>query len=58
MNAIRFVDLTIAGDDLDWPAGPWRPWLSLQATGSTLGQRICRVAVLGGSPHQLTLSQS
>jgi len=43
---------------LDWPAGPCRPWLSHQATGSTLGQRICRVAVPGGSQHQLTLRQS
>jgi hypothetical protein len=38
-NAIRLVDLAIEGDGLDWPASPCRPWLSLQATGSTLGQR-------------------
>jgi hypothetical protein len=38
-NAILLVDLTIAGDGLDCPAGPCRPWLSRQATGSTLGQR-------------------
>ena len=38
-NAIRSVDLAIAGDGLDWPAGPCRPWLSRQATVSTLGQR-------------------
>jgi len=38
-NAIRFVDLAIAGDGLDWPAVLCRPWLSRQATGSTLGQR-------------------
>ena len=37
-NAIRFVDLALAGDSLDWPAVPCRPWLSRQATGSTLGQ--------------------
>jgi len=37
-NAIRFVDLAIAGDSLDWPAVPFCPWLSRQATGSTLGQ--------------------
>jgi hypothetical protein len=37
-NAIRFVDLAIAGDGLEWPAGPCRPWVSPQATGSTLGQ--------------------
>jgi len=39
LNDIRFVDLAVAGDGLDWPAGPCRPWLSLQVTGSTLGQR-------------------
>jgi hypothetical protein len=38
-NAIRLVDLAITGDGLDWPAGPCRPWLSHQATESTLGQR-------------------
>jgi hypothetical protein len=37
--AIRFVDLVIAGDGLDWPAGSFRPWLTPKATGSTLGQR-------------------
>ena len=37
-NAIHLVDLAIAGDGLDWPAGPCRPWLSRQATGSTLVQ--------------------
>jgi len=36
-NAIRLVDLAIAGDGLDWPAVPCRPCLSRQATGSTLG---------------------
>jgi len=25
-NAIRFVDLVIEGDGLDWPAVPCRPW--------------------------------
>jgi len=49
-NAIRLVD---------WPAVPCRPWLSRHATGQpSVSFRICRVAVLGGSPHQLTLSQS
>jgi hypothetical protein len=38
LNAIHFVDLAIAGDGLDWPAVPCLPWLSRQATGSTLGQ--------------------
>jgi hypothetical protein len=37
-NAILLVDLANAGDDLDWPAGPCRPRLSRQATGSTVGQ--------------------
>ena len=49
-DAIRLVDLVIAGEGLDWPAGPCRPSLSRQAKGSTFGQRICRVAVLGGFP--------
>ena len=34
-NAIRLVDLAIAGDGLDWPAAPCRPWLSHQAMGSS-----------------------
>jgi len=38
-NAISLVDLAIAGDGLDWPAGPCRSWLSRQATRSALGQR-------------------
>jgi hypothetical protein len=58
-NAIRFVDLAIAGDGLDWPALPCRPWLSRQAMGSTLGHLeylpSCRTR---GFPHQLTLSRS
>jgi len=37
-NAIGLVDLAIAGDGLDWPAAPHRPWLTRQAMGSTLGQ--------------------
>ena len=52
LNAIRSVDLAIANYGLDWPAVPCRPWLS--RSGSTLGQRICRVSVLDSSPHQLT----
>ena len=58
-NAIRFVDLAIADDGLDWPATPCRPWLSRQATGSTLGHLkylpSCRT---GGFLHRLTLSPS
>ena len=38
-NAIRLVDVATAGDDLDWPAVPCRPWLSRHAAGSTLVQR-------------------
>jgi len=38
-STIRLVDLTIAGDGLDQPAGPCRPWLSRQATGSTVDHR-------------------
>ena len=38
LNAIRLVYLVIAGDGLDWPAVPCRPWLSPHATRSTLGQ--------------------
>jgi len=58
-NAIRFVDLAITDDDLDWPAVPCRPWLSRQATGSTLGQlRYLPSCRTWGFPHQLTLSQS
>ena len=37
-NTIRVVALAIAGDDLDWPDAPFRPWLSRQMTGSNLGQ--------------------
>ena len=49
LNLIRLVDLAIAGDGLDWPAVPCRPWLSRQPTRSTLGQRkylsICHALV-------------
>jgi len=38
LNVIRLVDLAIARDGLDWPAVPFRPSLSHQATGSTHGQ--------------------
>jgi hypothetical protein len=34
----RLVDLANAGDDLDCPAVLRRLWLSLFATGATLGQ--------------------
>ena len=37
-NAIRLVNLAIAGDGLDWPAVLSRPWVSRKATESTLGQ--------------------
>jgi len=38
-NAIHLVDLAISADSLECPAGPCRPLLSRQATGSTIGQR-------------------
>ena len=45
-----------------WPrlaCWPCRPCLALQATGKpSVSVNICQVAVLGGSPLQLTLSQS
>ena len=54
-----FSRLAIAGDGLDCPAGPFRPSLSRQATGSTLGQLkylpSCRTR---GFPHQLNLSRN
>ena len=37
LNAIGIIGLTIAGDGLDGPGVPCLPWLSLQATESTLG---------------------
>ena len=39
ISAIRLVDLTIADDGLDWPAGPCLASFSRQATGSIIGQR-------------------
>jgi len=38
-NAICLVGLAITGDDLEWPTGSCRPWLTPQATGANLGQR-------------------
>jgi hypothetical protein len=58
-STIRLVDGPSSSDGLDWPAGPLRSWLSLRAAGSALGQlKYLRVAELGGSPRQLTLSRS
>jgi len=58
-NAIYLVDLVIVGDGLDWPAVPCRPWLSLQATGSTLGQlKYLPICLTMGSPQIATMSQS
>ena len=37
-NGIRFVDLAITGDGLEWLFVPCRSWRSLQATGSNLVQ--------------------
>jgi hypothetical protein len=39
LNMICLVDLAIATDGPDWPAGSRHPWLTSKATGSTLGQR-------------------
>ena len=58
-NAIRSVDLVIAGDGLDWPAVLRRLGFRVRRRGQpSVSSSICRVAVLGGSPHQLTSSQS
>jgi len=55
-NAFRLVNLAIAGDFLDWSAVPCSPWLSRQATGSTVGQHkylpSCRT---GGFPTSADL---
>jgi hypothetical protein len=59
VSAIHLVDLAIAGDGLDWPPGPCRPSFRVRRRGQpSVSFGICRVAVLGGSSHQLTLSQS
>jgi hypothetical protein len=58
-NVIRIVDLAITGYGLDWPAGPCRPGFHRRRRGQpSVSLSICRVAVLGGSPRQLTLNQS
>jgi len=58
-NEIRFVDLPIMGYGLDWPAASCHPWLSCQVTGQpSVSLSFCRVAIIRGSLHQLTLSQS
>jgi hypothetical protein len=57
-STIRLVDLAIVKRRSRPTARPRRSWLSRRAAGSTLGQRIYRVAELGGSPRQLTLSLS
>jgi len=53
--AFGLVDLAIAGDGLDWPAVPCRPWLSRQATRSTFGQLkylpSCRTGVFPTSAN-------
>ena len=44
---------------LDWPTVPCRPCFRVRRRGQpSVSLSICRVAVLGGSPHQLTLNQS
>jgi len=58
-NAIRLIELAIAGNGLDGPAGSYRPWRTPKATGSSLGQRrylpSCHTR---GFPRQLTLSRT
>jgi len=39
-NAVRLVDLAIVCYGLNWPAGPCRPWLLHQVTGSALSQYL------------------
>ena len=60
-NAIRFVDLAIAGDGLDWPVVPGLPWLSRQATGSNLVQLkylpCCRSRVFPTSFNLIKISR-
>jgi hypothetical protein len=59
LDANRLVDLVVADDYLEWPPHLRRPWLSRQATGSTLVQRTYLPSYCTrGFPHQLTLSQS
>ena len=59
LNAICLVGLVIVVDGLDWPAVPCRPWLSRQATGSTLGQlKYLPISLTMGSPQLPTMSQS
>jgi len=54
-NAIRFVDLAIAGDGFDCPLVPCRPWISRQATGKILCQLTylpsCRTRGFPTSPN-------
>jgi len=58
-NAIRLVDLAIAGDGLDWPAGSCPLGVRLRRRGQpSVSFGICRVAVRGVFPRQLTLSRS
>jgi hypothetical protein len=52
LNVIRLDNLAIRGDGLEWPAGPCRPWLLCQATGSTLGQcKYLPSCCTRGGPH-------
>ena len=58
-NAIRLVDLANVGDGLDWPAAPAALSFRVRRQGQpSVSVSICRVAVLGGSPRHLNLSQS
>jgi hypothetical protein len=55
-NAIRLVDLAIAGDDRDWPAA--LGFRFMRRGHPSVSVSICRVAVLGGTPRHLSLSQT
>ena len=58
-NTTRSFDSAIAGDGLDWPAAPATFRFRVRGRGQTsFCLSIWRVAVLGCSAHQLTLSQS
>jgi len=59
LNAIRFVDMAIAGMASTGLLAPAALRLRVRRLGQpSVSISICRVAVLGGSPHQITLSRS
>jgi hypothetical protein len=54
-KAICLVELAITADGLHWPAVPCQHWRRGQPSFSV---SICRVAVLGGTQRQITVSQA